>query len=189
MGIRIVKSINCIGKSFALYYQCRNPWIIVRLHDQGASMIHNLKSRNIEFKMCWIPGHAGIAANEIADKAAKKAARESLRCRDNVDSSLKSIQEIKSKLQKSSNLVWQRQWNIQDTGRDTFEIMPKVPTKITSFRDTANVKRSEEAKLNRLRSGTHMLKSHKMRSSIDKRAGLSGDKICPCGKAIQDVKV
>ncbi len=38
--------------------------------------------------------------------------------------------------------------------------------------------------LNRLRSGTHMLK---MRNSIDKRAGLSGDKICTCRKAVQDV--
>ncbi len=33
-----------------------------------------------------------------------------------------------------------------------------------------------------------MLKSNKMRNSIDKRVGLSGDKICPCGKAGQDVK-
>ncbi len=32
-----------------------------------------------------------------------------------------------------------------------------------------------------------MLKSHRMRNNIDKRAGLTGDKLCICGSGIQDI--
>ncbi len=66
--------------------------------------------------MCWIPGDAGIEANEVTDRAAKEAVKECLDWTDSDENSAKSIKEMKSLLQKSSTLVWQRQWNIQDTG-------------------------------------------------------------------------
>ncbi len=34
----------------------------------------SLNSKNIEVHFCWVPGHAGINANEVADKYAKRAA-------------------------------------------------------------------------------------------------------------------
>ncbi len=130
-------------------------------------------------------GHAGLEANKIADRAAKQAAEECKHWegRDDCD---KPLKELKSSLHKCLISTWQRQWDIQDTGRETHQILPNAPTKTTPFQKATNIRRSVESKLNRLKSGTHMLKSHKMRNNIDKKAGLTGDRLCECG-VVQDV--
>ncbi len=170
----IIIHTDCMAALNTVTNSVKNNY--TRLMSSIEEIIHSLDRRNIEFKICWIPGHAGIEANEIADKAAKEAAKESQKWTDKDECDCKSIKEIKTLLQKNSQSSWQRQWNSQDTGRETHELFPTVPAKITSFKETKNVKRSVETKLNRLKSGMHMLKSHRMRNNIDKKAGLLGNK-------------
>ncbi len=96
------------------------------------------------------------------------------------------ITEAKSHLKKVLNKKWQRQWDIQDQGRESYDIMPKVPS--AKVKDTTpNIPRSIEVKFNRLRSGTYLLKPHKMRNNIDRRASLPVDRLCQCGE-VQDLE-
>ena len=38
--------------------------------------VEEIKARDKQVKLCWVPGHSGINGNEMTDKAAKVATKE-----------------------------------------------------------------------------------------------------------------
>ena len=61
----------------------------IKLHDSQQFLIDciqngvaNMQSKGIKVNMYWIPGHADLLPNELADQAAKDAANDSVELSD-----------------------------------------------------------------------------------------------------------
>ncbi|GFT92384.1 RNase H domain-containing protein [Trichonephila clavipes] len=115
-------SLSC-GKKFIIYTDSLSALqSIVSLHssshpilvDITYALANHLKKKDIRF--CWIPGHAGITGNELADTAARSATGSSERF-PIPHSDLKAC--FRLKLQS----VWQSNWD-QQTENKLHSIMP-----------------------------------------------------------------
>ncbi|GFW57112.1 RNA-directed DNA polymerase from mobile element jockey [Trichonephila clavipes] len=115
-------SLSC-GKKFIIYTDSLSALqSIVSLHssshpilvDITYALANHLKMKDIRF--CWIPGHAGITGNELADTAARSATGSSERF-PIPHSNLKAC--FRLKLQS----VWQSNWD-QQTENKLHSIMP-----------------------------------------------------------------
>ncbi|GFU43951.1 RNase H domain-containing protein [Trichonephila clavipes] len=108
--------MTCLGDSLSALQS------IVSLHssshpilvDITYALANHLKKKDIRF--CWIPGHAGITGNELADTAARSATGSSERF-PIPHSDLKAC--FRLKLQS----VWQSNWD-QQTENKLHSIMP-----------------------------------------------------------------
>ncbi|GFT11918.1 probable RNA-directed DNA polymerase from transposon X-element [Trichonephila clavipes] len=115
-------SLSC-GKKFIIYTDSLSALqSIVSLHssshpilvDITYALANHLKKKDLRF--CWIPGHAGITGNELADTAARSATGSSERF-PIPHSDLKAC--FRLKLQS----VWQSNWD-QHTENKLHSIMP-----------------------------------------------------------------
>ncbi|GFQ74854.1 putative RNA-directed DNA polymerase from transposon X-element, partial [Trichonephila clavata] len=115
------------GKKFIIYTALQS---IVSLHssshpilvDITYALANHLKKKDIRF--CWIPGHAGITGNELADTAARSATGSSERF-PIPHSDLKAC--FKQKLQS----VWQSNWD-QQTENKLHNVMPVLAQTVPS---------------------------------------------------------
>ncbi len=135
--------------------------------------IKDLSATGVDVEIMWVAGHAGLTANELADNAAKEAAKNASQSLTATTDPV-SLSEVKSKIRANTVAAWQRAWNTQDQGRFTHQLFPTVHTSCSTF----PVPRSLDIKLNRLRSGHTMLPAH-----ADKM-GLSptNSPLCQCGR-------
>lgn len=76
----------------------------------------------------WTPGHATIEGNEIADRLAKDAAQQASHMP--LDTSVVTLQDIKSSSRKSIISKWQQRWDISESGRFFYSFKPKVNGKL-----------------------------------------------------------
>ncbi|GFQ70457.1 unc-112-related protein [Trichonephila clavata] len=115
-------SLSC-GKKFIIYTDSLSSLqSIVSLHssshpilvDITYALANHLKKKDIRF--CWIPGHAGITGNELADTAARSVTGSSERF-PIPHSDLKAC--FRQKLQS----VWQSTWD-QQTENKLHSVMP-----------------------------------------------------------------
>ena len=132
-----------------------------------------LFARGIKTKIVWVPGHADLDGNELADVNAKKAAKTT----DN------NLQEIPVTLNKVKRLTrgklltrWQRIWDRSETGRDLHQMRPKIPTKPYQ----SKWRKSLEKKYMRLCSGHYNLRAHMHKLK------LSDTPMCECGQDRED---
>ncbi|GFR04982.1 putative RNA-directed DNA polymerase from transposon X-element [Trichonephila clavata] len=119
------------GKKFIIYTDSL-PALqsIVSLHssshpilaDITYALTNHLKKKDIRF--CWIPGHAGITGNELADTAARSATGSSERF-PIPHSDLKAC--FRQKLQS----VWQSNWD-QQTENKLHSVMPVLAPTVPS---------------------------------------------------------
>ncbi|GFW23123.1 RNase H domain-containing protein [Trichonephila clavipes] len=139
-------SLSC-GKQFIIYTDSLSALqSIVSLHssshpilvDIKYALANHLKKKDIRF--CWIPGHAGITGNELADTAARSATGSSERFPIR-HSDLKAC--FRQKLQS----VWQSNWD-QQTENKLHSVMPVLAPTVLSSRN-----RREQVIWTRLRLG------------------------------------
>ncbi len=88
-----------------------------------------LNSKDISVELCWIPGHAGITANDLANIEAKKVAETAKNWSDNQDDSDITIKDAQRVLHNDLLKTWQRQWDMQPEGRYTHALLPSVKLK------------------------------------------------------------
>ncbi|XP_063419173.1 uncharacterized protein LOC134701992 [Mytilus trossulus] len=74
--------------------------------------------------LSWIPGHANIAGNEIADQLAKDAAKEASSLNDQYN--VITMSDVRCAVKMSTKLKWQSRWTISETGRQLFNLIPIV---------------------------------------------------------------
>ena len=74
--------------------------------------------------LSWIPGHANIAGNEIADQLAKKAAKESLSLNEQYN--VITMSDVKQVVKTSTKIKWQNRWTISESGRQLYDLIPMV---------------------------------------------------------------
>ncbi|GFQ73963.1 putative RNA-directed DNA polymerase from transposon X-element [Trichonephila clavata] len=119
-------SLSC-GKKFIIYTDCLSALqSIVSLHssshpilvDITYALANHLKKKDIRF--CWIPGHAGITGNELADTATGSSERFPI-----PHSDLKAC--FRQKLQS----VWQSNWD-QQTENKLHSVMPVLAPTVPS---------------------------------------------------------
>ncbi len=153
-----------------------------------ASLITDITNMGVDIRLMWIPGHAGIRSNDLADKAAKEAATRASHLSKIQDQSDISLNACSQHLKQITVKQWQSKWDSHDTGRHTHSLVPQVPKCPTSDTLGKSITRSGEVRLNRLRSGTHLLRAHPYRQSLDRRAGEEVTSTCECTHAVQDIK-
>ncbi len=161
------------------------------LHQEIRRNILVLNDKSIRVELCWVPGHAGIEANEIADNEAKKAAEIAKSWSPNQDSSPVTVKDAQQVMSKELLRVWQRQWDNQIEGRFTHSILHnsvKLNRHKLLHRSGKQALRTGNVRLNRIIVGHTLLKAHHLQQSIDKRLGNTPNSLCDCGEGPQDLQ-
>jgi hypothetical protein len=142
--------------------------------DDCQIIAQQLQQLGVKPEFHWVPGHANVPGNDLADEHAKRAAQEAIQC----PTGLCSLNTIKSHLRSKQNKLWQKAWDKDSSVmRVTRPLINQsdLPIKIT---------RSSEIKLNRLRLGHTHLRAETHRKFGPKYAETPE---CPCGHDIQTV--
>lgn len=113
--------------------------------------VTELARRDNEITFCWLPGHAGIFGNELADKKAKEAINAKT-----VDIHIKiPVADIKSALKTIVYEKWNEEWMRQNNSK-LKEVQP-----IIRRNPDFNLSRMDQIKITRLRIGhTRVTHSH-----------------------------
>jgi ribonuclease HI len=123
----------------------------------------------IEINLRWIPSHAGIAGNEIADRMAKEATRQ---LRGHHFRRLAALQKDRSKAKIYRD--WTKAWKITSKGQTLRRIDTATPSiHVRKLYD--QLSRSRASLLAQLRTG------HSWLNSFRKKIGRSNDDRCECG--------
>ncbi len=142
---------------------------VEKIHE----LVRNLHMSGVSVEILWVAGHAGLAANEIADRAAKEAAKNAAEP-DSIISTQVPLSEVKSQIRKETFLAWQRAWDIQHEGRFTYELLPKVKNSHLNY----SISRKCDIRINRLRSGHSMLPEHASKMGLSS----TNSPLCQCGR-------
>ena len=123
---------------------CQLVWTI-------KEQVTELARRDNEITFCWLPGHAGIFGNELADKKAKEAINAKT-----VDIHIKiPVADIKSALKTIVYEKWNEEWMRQNNSK-LKEVQP-----IIQRNPDFNLSRMDQIKITRLRIGhTRVTHSH-----------------------------
>lgn len=131
-----------------------------KLHSSQQQIIDSIQqdiaaiqNKGIVVNLYWVPGHADLHPNELADKAAKVAANESL------DTELPdhiTISMMKNSIRRHILSKWDRAWHTVAGGSYIHEHIPNIPRS----RYISTHSRSSETKYLRLLSGHTRLNDH-----------------------------
>ncbi len=149
-----------------------NTGKLTRLQNDITMYSRALNCRGIDIALCWIPGNAGIVANELADNSAKLAAEETKAWTHEQNTCDVTVSCAKNQLKLDLVAAWQRQWDIQTDGRWTHGLLPKV--RLHRGKELLHDRplRQADCRLNRLLSGCTLLKTHPLRQMLDRKAGI-----------------
>ena len=181
MAIKYYSSVHSRKSSETVYLFCDSVNAVKavlgvsnvnRLHNSFGkcnTVQHQLQQLSVFVKLVTIPGHSGIFGNDLADKKAKEIAQKintgiiTAPCEISVNDARKLATDITYK-------SWQRKWDEDNTGRYTYNLIPKVGTKVTFPTD-----RSIGISYCRLLSHDTMLNEDSYRT------GTSPTALCECG--------
>ncbi len=155
--------------------ECRETTNYVALVADIHDKVDLLKSeKGITTKIAWIPGHAGVVGNELADKCAKSGAEEANVTHTPLSNPLTNPLtqgSVKGAIKRGILRRWQQQWDRCDKAELLHQFRPHIPT--SKYKSTCS--RNTERRMLRLKSGfTHLnteLFKYNYTDSPD----------CPCG--------
>jgi ribonuclease HI len=127
-----------------------------------------------EIRISWVPGHADLEWNELADKEAKRVLLGETQSCDNMEVSFETCKKL---IRRQLQMDWQRQWNRLQTGRSTHSIFPVLPANIDFPSD-----RCTGVSFSRLLLNDTLLMGHQFRKN------MSETNACECDEAIEDVE-
>src|SRR5216117_2169084 len=91
-----------------------------------------LQNPALKIAICWIPGHEGIAGNELADQVAKRAATRPLTTTTIAVAQFDSLapppplkSALKQRIKEDAKRQWQVEWNNSRTGNALRRIISK----------------------------------------------------------------
>ena len=130
----------------------------------------SIREHGNEISISWSPGHAQIKGNEIADKLAKEAAKEATEMES--ESTMTSHEDIRKAAHETCLAKWQRQWDINETGRHLYRFKRQVSFKTELDRPNKHI----FSVITQLRTGYAKLNDylHKL--------GLKESNACECGE-------
>jgi len=141
----------------------------VHVLDRIRSHLRTLRDMMVDVTLVWIPGHCDIHYNDIVDHCAKSATLDP----DNIPSTFVTIDACEKLISKQSRALWPTRWQRANTGKATFDIMPRVGHKLSFPRD-----RCSAISYIRLLLDDALLNVHQH------RAGLKQSRSCECGLGI-----
>ncbi len=143
----------------------------IQLTTEILSKARGLSEKGIHTIIKWVPGHAGIHGNELADQAAKMGALEAKSLQtDHPDEPLTTA-AAKRAISNGIKYRWQSQWNKCQKAHALHEFHKQIPT--SGYKSITD--RSTEKRLFRLKSGfTHL-------NSELYKYGYSDSPLCSCG--------
>ena len=116
---------------------------------------------NLEFELCWVPGHVNVAGNEKADTAAKEAA---LAVPQGPPRAIPHS-DMKSSVREAVLRKWQENWNSLD--REGSKLR-EIKKDVKKWKSSLNKSRRIETVLSRLRVGhTNITHSYLMQSQAN----------------------
>lgn len=142
--------------------------------------------RRMQVEIRWIPAHIGIWGNEAADKAAKTAAKQSLRANQG-NSSVTQIKTyhlqatLKTWIMRHTRAEWAGQWEFEQRGRTTYKYTREPTHKILRLHH--GLKKWQSALLIQMRTEKIGLRDHLWRRKVPE----FGDPECDCGEGRQTV--
>jgi hypothetical protein len=129
-----------------------------------------MEKENWYIEYTWIKAHAGHERNELADKLAKEATRDSKICYNKIPKSETEHQERETSMEK-----WQQLWDNTTKRTLTKEFFPKIKDRL-------------KMKITLTPNYTEMVTAHgKMRSYLH-RFKIIDSPACPCDNGIQTVE-
>ena len=122
-------------------------------------LINNLRSRDIEVELHWVPAHIGIEGNEQADIAAKQATgwrmkgrgkrRKEVDTNHTTDRALIQSQiqrsAVKTVIDKKIHQQWAQEWRNCDNGRTLYKIAAKPHKSVLRLHEDLSKKLSSIA--------------------------------------------
>ena len=130
--------------------------------------LNTLKDMNIDLKLIWIPGHADIHGNELADKAAKTGSLIQVDFEPEIISAQVLFGWVKEKVLKR----WGEMWSNSPSGAWTRDILREVGKKLVFPRDRNSGVTYARALLNNAAVADNMF-----------RMRLADSPDCSCGEA------
>ena len=117
----------------------RSPIKLVR---EIIELIETLLRQRVNVSFCWIPSHIGIEGNELADKAAKRAASRGAVYNQEIPEA-----DLKACIKRRIKQKWAESWQNISDNRKLREIQPTLKRKVP------NLNRKDAIKITRLRIG------------------------------------
>ena len=116
--------------------------LVIRIKKE----LQNIKEKDKEVILEWIPSHVGIKGNEMADDKAKKALD-----RNTYRKVKYSYEDIKSMIKQDISKQWQEEWNEFDS------YLHRIKPNLEDCKSSYSRNRREEVVISRLRMGCTLL--------------------------------
>ena len=130
--------------------------------------LYKVEKAGCDVGFLWVPGHAGVEGNEVADKIARNALKKTY---INVKV-LAGRPEMYSIIREGLEREWQEEWENEQRGRLYFSVQPSVKIRTVY----TGKERRDSVKLTRLRLG------HCGLASCLEVVGKHPDGLCECGR-------
>ena len=110
----------------------QKEYIQTEVHQNIIQNLEKLKNQDKNVHIHWVPSHTYIPGNELADKAAKKGARNTERAVINASKTQTSLSFIKKDIDKIAQEEWTQYWRNAKQGQQYSKLQTEPEGKVKS---------------------------------------------------------
>lgn len=175
MNLKVSRIYSDSASALQFLHRCfRKMTLVSPLAIEIGWKLFSVFNLDLSVSLCWVPGHAGIFGNELADDLADVG----FQSRENPVSIPLVARDLRPVLRSWSSALWLTEWVAAPLGRRLFSIHPTVSQPVT----LNSLALSSASVLSHLRTGHSFLNDHMY------RLGWSQSPLCRCGKAVETVQ-